>query len=147
MGKPVMLVGDPSGTHKDSLYEETCFDLLKNKGFNALPASTNDIEARLRAVESFLIGASDGGPQLIVDRERCPTLVRGFSGGYRFAHTRKGQQKPTPDKENGDYSHVHDDLQYVCLTVHGGVIPLHMQYRLRPQRAGKQVRVSAAGWT
>ena len=150
MGHPVMVVGDPSGRHRDSLYEETAFDLLSRAGFNAVPAPTNDIDPRIRAVESFLIGSSNAGPAILIDKRRCPVLVRGFTGGYRFAHTRHGQAKPTPDKDNGDYSHPHDDLQYVACSVQNGITPM-MATRIRGmnRRWGTPVeqRVTAAGWT
>ena len=53
MGLPVMVVGDPSGRHRDSLYEETAFDLLARAGFNAIPAPTNDIEPTHKSGREF----------------------------------------------------------------------------------------------
>ena len=150
MGTPVMIVGDPAGMQRNSSYEETSFDLLRRAGFNAVPAPTNHIDSRLRAVESFLIGSSNAGPALLVDRGRCPTIVRGFAGGYRFAHTRHGQAKPVPDKDNGDYSHPHDGLQYVACSVQNGITPM-MAVRMgggaRRYGTAPEQRVTAAGWT
>ena len=151
LGFPVMVVGDPAGMQRNSSYEETSFDLLRRAGFNAVPAPTNHIDSRLRAVESFLIGSSNAGPALMVDKGRCPTIVRGFAGGYRFAHTRHGQAKPTPDKDNGDYSHPHDGLQYVACSVQNGITPM-MATRMSGMGSRRfgvpaEQKVTAAGWT
>jgi hypothetical protein len=100
------------------VYEETSFDVLKRMGFMAFPAPTNDIAARLRAVEAFLLEQIDGGPKIIIDRGRCPVLVRALAEGYRFGKTRKGDRKPLPEKN--DYSHPADALQYACLATYGG---------------------------
>lgn len=119
LGLPVAIVGDPSGRSRGSIYEETSFDALKRNGFAAFPAPTNDIDPRLRSVESLLLQQRDGGPAIIFDRVRCPTLIRGMAGGYRYAKTRLGARKPLPDKNM--WSHGIDALQYACLAAHGGV--------------------------
>jgi hypothetical protein len=119
LGHAVAMVGDPAGISKSSIYEETTFDVLKRLGFNAFPAPTNDIDPRLRAVEAFLLAQRNGGPAMLIDRDRCPTIVRALAGGYRYAKTRNGTRKPLPDKN--EYSHVIDALQYACLAAHGGM--------------------------
>jgi hypothetical protein len=112
-GRPIAMVGDPAGVSKSSISEETSFDCLKRMGFSAYPAPTNGIDARLRAVEAWLM-KRDG---VIIDGSRCPTLVRALGGGYRYGKTKSGQRKPAPDKNK--YSHVADAFQYVCLVAHG----------------------------
>lgn len=119
LGHAIAMVGDPAGISKSSIYEETTFDVLKRLGFNAFPAPTNDIDPRLRAVEAFLLAQRNGGPAMLIDRDRCPTIVRALAGGYRYAKTRNGTRKPLPDKN--EYSHVIDALQYACLAAHGGM--------------------------
>ncbi|MGZ5095549.1 MAG: hypothetical protein ACXWCH_30910 [Burkholderiales bacterium] len=144
LGRSVAIIGDPSGVAKSSIYEETTFDVLKRMGFNAFPAPTNDIEARLRAVDAFLLAQRDGGPAMLIDAERCPTIVRALAGGYRYAKTRHGVRKPLPDKN--EYSHIIDALQYACLAAHGGMqgyIGRVMTRRATIQR--KHVR--QGGWT
>lgn len=118
LGRPLILVGDPAGRQRSSLSEETSFDLIKRSGYLAMPAPTNDIDARLRAVESLLLAQVGGAASLLVDRRRCPVLVRALNGGYRFQHMKSGMKKPTPDKN--EFSHVADALQYVCLAAHAG---------------------------
>lgn len=144
VGRPVAMIGDPSGNSKSSIYEETTFDVLKRLGFNAFPAPTNDIDPRLRAVEAFLLGQRDGGPAIMFDRDRCPVLVRAMAGGYRYAKTKAGIRKPAPDKN--EYSHIADALQYACLAAHGGMtgyFARKMAHRPRSTRP----RMTAGAWT
>ncbi|MBO0715704.1 MAG: terminase, partial [Rhizobiales bacterium] len=144
LGFKVAMVGDPSGQAKDSISEETNFDALRRMGFPAFPAPTNDIDPRLRAVESFLHRQVNGGPAIVINRVGCPTLVRALAGGYRFTKGVAGQRKPRPDKN--EYSHVCDCLQYVCLVCNGGGLA-GIARALRPRVRPSGPRVSAAAWT
>jgi hypothetical protein len=144
-GKPVMIVGDPAGMQRSTMYEETSFDLVKREGFNAYPAPTNDISRRINAVESWLLGQRDGGPAVIIDRERCPKLIRGLSGGYRYGRTKAGQRKPLPDKN--EFSHILDAFQYACVASHGGLTDMIASRMHRRSRGSNRQRVSAAAWT
>lgn len=143
LGRPIAMVGDPSGVSKSSIYEETTFDVLKRLGFNAFPAPTNDVDPRLRAVEAFLMGQRDGGPAILFDRDRCPVLIRAMAGGYRYAKTKAGVRKPMPDKN--EYSHIADALQYAALAAHGGMsgyFARKMAHRPRTVRP----KITAASW-
>lgn len=144
LGIPVIVVGDPSGVSKSSLYEESCFDLLQRMGFKCIPAPTNDLDPRLRAVESWLLKQSDGGGALLLDRDRCPVTIRGLAGGYRYAKTRTGQRKPLPDKN--EYSHPLDALQYACLLA-GGQMNAVIGRVLGNRHVVRRPRATAAGWT
>lgn len=146
LGLPVILIGDPSGRNKSSIYEETTFDVLQRMGFKALPAPTNDIDPRLRAVESWLLKQSDGGGAMLLDRDKCPVTIRGLAGGYRYAKTRNGTRKALPDKNS--YSHVIDALQYAALVTHGRMTELVGRH-LGTGRGNHiaRPRVSASGWT
>jgi hypothetical protein len=147
MGFKVCIVGDPSGVAKGSIGEETCFEALKRFGFPAVPAPTNDIEPRLRAVEALLGRQVNGGPALLISRRGCPMLCRGMSGGYRFIKMKTGALKTIPDKNDKEgFSHVADDLQYASLIVHGGLVP-EIARRLRPRSTRPSPKVNAAGWT
>ena len=142
-GIPIVIVGDPAGRSRSSLYEETEFDLLKRAGFKAFPAPTNDPNTRIRAVEAFLLQQRDGGPAFVMDRQRCPLLTRAMSGGYKYAKLKSGELKPTPDKNK--YSHVSDALQYACLAAHGGQVTQFATALHRPLYVPQQV--STSGWT
>lgn len=143
--RPVIIVADPAGTQRSTLYEETSFDLIKREGLHAHPAPTNNIEKRIRAVESWLLGSRDSGPALLIDRERCPTLIRALSGGYRYGKTRNGQRKLVPDKN--EYSHVMDAFQYACVTAHSGMNDMIVNRMRRRNNPGGRSRVSARAWT
>lgn len=146
LGWKIAVVGDPSGVAKGNISEESCFDALKRMGLPAFPASTNDIEPRLRAVEAMLARQVNGGPGLMISRKGCPKLVRAMSGGYRFTKTKEGALRAVPEKNDPEgFSHVADDLQYVALVVHGGIVPIITQ-RLAPRPKPRQA-VSALGWT
>ena len=143
-GKSIIVVGDPAGMQRSTMYEETSFDLVKRAGFMAYPAPTNDIDKRINSVESFLLAQRDGGPAMLIDRQRCPTIVRALSGGYRYAKTRAGVRKPKPDKNK--YSHVADALQYACVAAHGGMVGM-ISSRLGGSRRREPKRIGAAAWT
>jgi hypothetical protein len=144
MGKSVYIVGDPAGKQRSTMYEETSFDLIKRNGLLAYPAPTNDVDKRINAVESWLLGSRDGGPAVLIDRERCPTLVRALNGGYRFGKTRAGMRKPSPDKN--EYSHIADAFQYACVAAHGGMTDMIANRLMKRQRGGRG-RISSAAWT
>jgi hypothetical protein len=147
LGWRVATVGDPSGIAKGSIAEESCFDALKRLGLPAFPAPTNDIEPRLRAVETLLGRQVGGGPALVISRKGCPKLCRAMSGGYRFIKTKQGALKSVPDKNDPEgYSHVADCLQYAALIVHGNMIG-YITTRLNPPKRTPQQRVTALGWT
>jgi hypothetical protein len=143
LGRPVAIVGDPAGRQRSTLYEETSFDLVRRAGFMGFPAPTNDVDKRIAAVDAYLLGARDGGPAMLIDRRRCPTLIRGLSGGYRFGKTKAGQLKPNPEKNA--YSHVMDALQYACVAAHGGMTGIITATLQRPRT--KQRAPATGGWT
>jgi hypothetical protein len=137
---------DPSGVSKGNFLEENSIDVLRRLGIPAFPAPTNAIDPRIQAVEALLLQQRDGGPAIIIDEERCPTLVRALGGSYRYSKTQAGITKPLPDKTH-PWSDVADALQYACLAVNSGLIHA-IAKRIRPKPAKKPVsRVTAAGWT
>lgn len=145
LGRPVAVIGDPAGVAKGSIYEETSFDALKRFGFMAFPAPTNDLDPRLRAVEAFLLAQRNGGPALVIDKGRCPTIARALGGGYRYGKTRAGMRKPSPEKN--EWSHPMDALQYAALAAHGGMVTTRIAQRLRSRPSRQRTRISAAAWT
>lgn len=146
LGCRVALVGDPSGVAKSTHSEETSFGLLSRLGFPCFPAPTNDLDPRLRAVESFLGRHTNGGPSMLINRQRCPKLIRALGGGYRFEYAKvTGIRKPVPKKD--EFSHVADTLQYVCLVCHGGMLGA-IARRMQPHPVRQPgAQVSSAGWT
>jgi hypothetical protein len=146
-GLKIAMVGDPAGTAKGNVAEESCFDALKRLGFAAFPAPTNDIEPRIRAVEALLARQTNGGPSLVISRAGCPRLCRALAGGYRYKRTKEGALRPKPDKDEPEgYSHIADCLQYVALIVHGGMLAYVGQY-LWGRKKRKGTKISPLGWT
>ena len=152
-GRPIGLVGDPSGMSKDSLFELNSFDLLRQCGLAAEPAPTNDLEPRLRSVEDFFTRNVAGGPAILIDGTRCPTLVAALSGQYKFGITldASGGQyvKSVPEKLH-PWSDIADCLQYVCLVAgnagaYAWVLGRIVQ-QLRPRRPTR-VAPSSLAWT
>lgn len=143
-GARFAIVGDPAGRQRSSITEESCFDALKRMGLASFPAPTNDIDPRLRAVEAFLLRQVNGGPCLIVNKQRCPVLVRALNGGYRYSKNKDGVRKPKPDKN--EYSHIADALQYVALIAHGGMID-YITSRITDRKRTPRPKFSAAAWT
>ena len=144
LGRPVAVIGDPAGIAKENIGEETSFDALKRMGFAAFPAPTNDIDPRLRAVESWLMKQMDGAGMVLIDKSRCPTLCRALGGGYRYAKTKAGVRKPLPSKTH-PYSDIVDAFQYVCLVAHGRMSELvarHLMVRSAPRPP-----IPAQAWT
>jgi hypothetical protein len=153
-GMNIIVVGDPSGAYKGQLTEDTCFDLLEREGFIGQPASTNEIDKRLRAVDSLLLQNVAGRPGFLIDEARCPTLIRALNGLYRYGKTKTGQIKPLPEKTN-PWSDLADALQYAALTVNPQFQRILGKQLARKMGGGlvaggngqRQKRVTSAAWT
>ena len=146
-GYRLVLIGDPSGVAKGNVSEESMFDALKRLGLSAFPAPTNDIEKRIMAVEALLARQTHGGPSLLISRTGCPLLCRAMAGGYRYKKKRDGALKPKPDKDDPEgFSHVADDLQYVALVVHAGIVDYIAQH-IWGRKKRTRTAPTTAGWT
>jgi hypothetical protein len=146
LGRPIVVVGDPAGRAKSSIFELNEYDWLTNNGFASMPAPTNDLDPRIQAVEKFLTGQRDGGGEILIDESRCPTLVYGLAGGYRFSKTKAGEAKPKPDK--GDYSHVNDALQYISLVAGSpGAYSMAAGRALGRSRVAQRLPPPVLAWT
>jgi len=108
--------GDPAGAKGDEIMEElSCIGELNSLGITTNPASTNDPSVRISSVRYFLSNLIDHKPSLLVSREGCPTLRKGFVSGYHYKRVQINDDERYQDKPNKNkYSHVHDALQY-CL--------------------------------
>lgn len=102
-GAPVLVVGDPAGVARVQTDESTVYDILKQKGFRAIPAHTNSIVARVAAVEEMLSGQVDGIARFLVD-PRCKLIIAALRGKYRYKIKSNGETDVTPEKN--DASHV-----------------------------------------
>jgi hypothetical protein len=143
-GRRLFVVGDPAGVQKSQLTEQTPFDVLRDEGFLAFPASTNSIDPRLLAVEKLLRGQIMGEPALQISRTGCPTLIAALGNKYRYKRRRDGQFEDTPEKLH-PWSDVSDALQYFCLGTQSNLIG-RVLARDRPRNIERK-KASAGGWT
>lgn len=114
-GRDFYVVGDPAGIQRSQVNEMSCFDVLKSAGYRAYPATTNDIGARIRSVETLLLQTRGSGPALLIHGPKCPELVKALRHDYRFKRQKSGMLMPDPEKNGA--SHIADALQYGCLAV------------------------------
>jgi len=130
---PVLIVVDPAGVQRAQTDERSAVDIIKAEGFRVIPAKTNNVTARISAVDDYLMRQVDGDPAFLVD-PRCIKLKAAMMGGYKY----KERVVDTIDKNK--HSHVAEALQYLMLHISAGGGE-HLQNR-------REVRtVAAAGWT
>lgn len=105
---------DPAGLDEAQTDQRTCAGIMHEAGIrNIFPGPLN-WEPRRKAVEHFLIETERGQACLKLYAKDCPTLQKGFKGGYRYpdkyAQLEPGKPRPLKNK----FSHPHDGLQYLC---------------------------------
>jgi hypothetical protein len=153
LGCPVCIIFDPAGLSKGNFDERTSYDVLTSAGFMAIPAPSNRIQPRLNAVEKFLTETRGGTAGMLIDRGRCPTLVAGLNGSYRFKYNQILESSPVPEKNR--WSHVCDAHQYLCQGASGGTATqvarkvMRMRSMADASVAGqlRGRRPTPAGWT
>lgn len=144
-GKRAFIVGDPAGAQKSQLSEETAFDVLKQYGYLAMQAPTNNLDPRLIAVEKLLRASVVGEPGLQINRAGCPTLITALGNKYRYRKKRDGQMEDLPEKLH-PWSDISDALQYFCLGLQANLVGRVMARDARRANTSRPV-ISAAGWT
>lgn len=154
MGAKFVVIGDPAGRAKSSISEENSFDTLKRYGFTAFPASTNDPDARIRAVERGLLELVEGVPAFRINPDTCPMLTRGFQYGYVYKEVKNSDGVLKVEPHKNEFSHPHDALQYLMLYAMGAGGALKPQNFSREGYFGDGVSVggysprpNASGWT
>jgi hypothetical protein len=107
---------DPAGQARTPTDMSACAQSMTRLGLSPLPGPVA-FEPRRSAVEYFLTRYTKQGPNFQISLSDCPTLVRGFEGGYRYNEKALEiePQKIRPLKD--EHSHPHDALQYVCAAV------------------------------
>jgi len=142
-GRKIFVVGDPAGSVRSQTRDESPFDILRTNGYLAYPATTNDIDARLVAVERLFTANLSGQPGLQIDRRGCPTLVRALGNMYRYKRNKDGKIQDLPEKLH-PWSDVADALQYFCLGTSANYSG-RVMLRVRPQQPVRAPSVAA--WT
>ena len=113
-GLDVNIFGDPAGDFRAQTDESTPFQILRGAGLRATPAPSNSVDLRLESVASQLTKMADGQPAFLIDR-RCPSLIKGFQGGYCYRRMQVSGERFDDKPEKNMYSHIHDALQYLML--------------------------------
>ena len=109
-GAPILIVTDPAGLQRAQTDERSAVDIIKAEGFKVIAAKTNNVSARISAVDDYLMRQVDGDPAFVVD-PRCTQLKAAMMGGYRF------KPKGDSDIDKNKHSHVAEALQYLMLHI------------------------------
>lgn len=105
---------DPAGFQRVQTDARTCAGEMTEAGVKNIEPGPVAWEPRRVAVEEWILSIDKQGAGLEVDPLNCPTMISGFSGGYRYADSQSEieSQKPRPLKNH--FSHPHDAFQYVA---------------------------------
>lgn len=82
---------------------------------------SNELGMRLDAVKTELRGYHEPNSELLICPEKCPFLLEGFDGKYRFRRrkeTASTEYEEQPEKTH-PWSDVHDGLQYLIIGFRG----------------------------
>jgi hypothetical protein len=151
LGCPVCIIYDPAGLAKSNFDERTSHDVITSFGFMAMPSPSNRLGPRLAAAEKFMTESRGGSAAMLIDRPRCPTLVAGLNGSYRFKYNQMLESMPAPEKNK--WSHVCDAHQYLCQGASGGTAMAVARKVLRAASQRDQAKSmrgkqpTPAGWT
>jgi len=138
----VHIFGDPAGDFRAQTDESTPFQILRGAGLRAQPTHSNSVDLRLESVSSNLNKMVDGKPAFLIDR-RCPTLIKGFEGGYSYKRLQVSGERFDDKPEKNMYSHIHDALQYLMLGAGEGRQLISGQKQARAFQAKKEFDVFA----
>jgi hypothetical protein len=110
-GMRIEVIGDPSGVNRSAFAQKNGFQIVRSFGLSVTAAYSNDLQSRRDAVSYYLTRTG----KFAVDKARCPVLIEGFEGGYRFKQRAGGGgYSEEPDKTH-PISDVHDALQYAAM--------------------------------
>lgn len=105
--------GDPAGKARDGLLKIAYFDHLKGKGLPVRAAPTNDPALRIAALQAPMLRTRFGLPGILINRRRCPRLVKGLSGAWHYRRLQvAGKDAFASTPEKSIYSHVCEAAGY-----------------------------------
>lgn len=108
---------DPATKQRDQIYNVVVLETIRDNGIPAFYAPTNDIDTRIEAVKTALGKFDFNKPRLMINRQGCPRLIKGLSGGWHYKKINSSANKPmyrqVPEKDQ--YSHPCDALCYWLL--------------------------------
>lgn len=109
---------DPAGFNKKDTDETTYASIWSKAGFRPKPGAMG-WEKRRSSVEHFLTKSTKTGPCLKVSRPGCPTLIKGFDGGFRYPENAFNVEPSKIRPLKDEHSHPHDGFQYLCSGILG----------------------------
>ncbi len=119
---PVEFIGDPAGSQQAQTRDETCFQMLRAGGIDAVPAPSNVFEERTTALDVLLTKLVGGEPAIVV-HPRCRVLIRGLAGEYQFRRLQVAGDDRYHDKPHkNEVSHVCEALHYGLLGAGEGIL-------------------------
>ena len=122
--------GDPAGAQRAQTDERTCFQILSAEGFHVQPGAM-DFTSRFEAVTRRFQRFVDGQPAVLIDKERCPVLMEGLLGGYRYGQSWDRQKDPQPMKNR--WSHSANAFEYLCSGEYSALTGEALQVDNRPR--------------
>lgn len=153
---------DPAAVIRNAVTGVSPKGVLEAKGVSVTVASTNDVAARLLAIETLLLETrgpsghmhyntsaqnerSGPIPALLID-PYCEILIEGFRGKYRYKKNKMGVLDVSkPDKVN-PWADVMDALEYIALGLSGGVYKKRAS-SIFANRTVSLPTVPASAWT
>jgi len=109
---------DPSGAFRKDTDSNTCMLEMRKQGLRNIVPGDVTWEKRKTSVNHFLTTHTKDGPGVIMNEAECPTLSKGFLGGFMYPDS-YGEIEPTKLRPLKNlYSHPHDAFQYLC----GGIL-------------------------
>lgn len=114
-GFNVQIIGDPAGNRRADSDEKTCFMVLAEEGFPAMPAISNEPTARKDAVKVYLTSLSDGQPNFLID-PKARMVRKGLNGGYNYKRIQvSGDERYRDVPDKNEYSHPVEAMEYSAL--------------------------------
>lgn len=137
----VHFYGDPKGQDGTQADETTAYDVFRSHDMpvDPAPVKNNHIQTRINAVESVMIGMTNGQPRFLLCGTNCRTLKVACEGGYHFARI-KGTSRHKPEPEKDRYSDIADALQYMMLGAGEGRVAIGLRHKGSGQPVDIRVR-------
>jgi hypothetical protein len=110
----IVVIGDPAGVDKRDTEESTCFSILAEEGFAAVPAITNELTARIEALSDYMNKMHGGEPCFLVD-PRAKMFRKGLNGGYCYDRIQVSGDRYRDVPAKNKYSHPVEAGQYAAL--------------------------------
>jgi hypothetical protein len=162
-GKPFFFTMDPAGINRHAVSGVSSMGVFQAKGLDVTLASTNDIDPRLKIIETYLsetrgletdtvyrslaeLKQSGPAPALIIDPS-CTTLIEALRGKYRYKRKKVTLELEDVPEKKHPTSDVVDSLGYLLLSHSGS-----NRFRRKASRAGAdrikvRPQISPLAWT